>query len=78
MPKFIEVVEGVWLDWNRHERWICCDCSLVHKVEWRNKDGQLQVRMFRENRSTAAYRREHKIEVNVNGSRRHSSGRNRK
>ena len=43
----------------------CCDCGLVHRVELRlvttpNGGKQIQWRMFRDNRATAAVRREMK------------------
>lgn len=73
MPKrkVIQVVEGEWLKWHKYERWVCCDCALVHRVEFRKHGSQIEIRMFRENRSTAAYRRAHGIELK-NATRRHS------
>jgi hypothetical protein len=77
MPKrhVVDVIEGKWLPWAKKERWICCDCSLVHDVEYRTHNGQLELRMFRSNRSTAAFRREHDIKV-TNGN--HRNGRSGK
>ena len=60
---YIQVVEGEWLAWNKKERRMCCDCHLVHSVEYRQKKGDLEVRMYRDNRATAANRRVNKITV---------------
>lgn len=35
----------------------CCSCSLVHEVDFRIVDGQLEVRMKRHERATKAARR---------------------
>ena len=35
----------------------CCDCHLVHRVDFRVYRGRAQFRVFRANRSTAAMRR---------------------
>jgi hypothetical protein len=69
--KVIDIARGEWTVWRKRERWVCCDCSLVHEVEYRKRDGRLEVRMFRNDRSTAAYRRANGIKV-TNGNRRNS------
>jgi hypothetical protein len=38
----------------------CCDCGLVHKMDFRIFGGRAQFRVFRDNRATAAVRREDK------------------
>lgn len=58
-----QIFEGEWTEFNRNDRLQCCDCLLIHSLEWRVRNGKLQVKMFRENRSTAAYRREQGIKV---------------
>jgi hypothetical protein len=35
----------------------CCDCGLVHNLDFRVEDGRAQFRVFRNNRSTAMVRR---------------------
>lgn len=35
----------------------CCDCGLVHKMDFRISRGRVQFRVFRDNRATAAIRR---------------------
>lgn len=80
MPKrnVTDVIEGEWYEWNRHERWVCCDCSLVHSVDYRWKDDKLEIRMYRRNRSTAAYRRGRGIKVVCKDGNNRNSGRNNK
>jgi len=66
MPRKVkQVFEGEWLEWKRHERWLCCDCFLTHTVEVRKRNKKLEVRMFRNNRSTGQYRRGAGIKVMV-------------
>ena len=54
-PGTYDVADGEWIDPPTQE--MCCDCGLVHSVEWRHKDGRLQVRYTRNNRATANARR---------------------
>jgi hypothetical protein len=35
----------------------CCDCGLVHTINFRIKDKRVQFQVFRNNRSTAMVRR---------------------
>jgi hypothetical protein len=35
----------------------CCDCGLVHTMDFRVVDGRAQFRVFRNNRATAQVRR---------------------
>lgn len=35
----------------------CCDCDLVHKMDFRIYKGRIQFRVFRDNRATGACRR---------------------
>jgi len=35
----------------------CCDCGLVHKLDFRVRKGKIEFRVFRDNRATAAMRR---------------------
>lgn len=40
-------------------RLACCDCGLVHNIDFRiNDEGEIEVRFERNNRATAARRRE--------------------
>ena len=48
-------------DWiqpvRRGYRMACCDCLLVHELDFRIKHGRVQFRARRNNRSTSALRR---------------------
>lgn len=35
----------------------CCDCGLVHRMDFRIHKGRAQFRAWRDNRTTANYRR---------------------
>jgi hypothetical protein len=61
--KFAQVFTDEWIPWRKREYFECCDCSLVHKMEVRIKNGQLEARFYRDNRMTAQRRRALKIEV---------------
>jgi len=57
--KYYHVTDGEWLTvaW-RDNRDQCCDCGLIHKVNYRvNKDGQLEVQVFRDGKATGGARR---------------------
>lgn len=43
----------------------CCDCGLVHKINFRVFKGRAQFAVFRDNRATAAVRRANNICVNL-------------
>jgi hypothetical protein len=53
-----------WSKWvlpvRRGYRFGCCDCGLVHEIDFRHVDGRIQYRVKRDNRATAALRREAK------------------
>ena len=57
----IEDGEDNFTDWfaPKMDGWkmACCDCGLVHDVEFRVVDGEVQMRAKRNARSTAARRR---------------------
>ena len=56
------VEDGKWIRVPaRGHKNACCDCDLVHAVDYRiAKDGALEVRFRRDNRATAALRRKKK------------------
>jgi len=39
----------------------CCDCDLVHRLDFRVENDRAQFRCFRDNRATAAARRKRKV-----------------
>ena len=42
-----------------HKGWKmkCCDCGLVHRVDFRRKGHDIEIRFFRDNRATGQVRR---------------------
>jgi hypothetical protein len=52
-----------WFDAGRGFRLSCCGCHLVHDLEFRIKGDKIEVRIFRNERATAAMRRPHKRRV---------------
>jgi hypothetical protein len=55
---YLTVEENVWVrPFRRGYRWCCCDCGLVHVVDFTVKRGVLTFRVRRHNRATAAVRR---------------------
>lgn len=55
-----QVVDGEWITPSRLHKMACCDCGLVHKLEFRIVKGQVTFRAWRDKRATAAKRR-HKL-----------------
>jgi hypothetical protein len=54
----IEEGQAVDLDWRHKDYKIaCCDCGLVHRFRFTVVRGKLRIRAWRDNRSTAAFRR---------------------
>jgi hypothetical protein len=50
--------DGDWIQPRRHGyRLMCCDCGLVHVVNFRLKAGRIQFQAFRHPGATAASRR---------------------
>ena len=41
----------------------CCDCGLVHQIDFRIVDGRVQFRVRRDNRATGQVRRHRNISV---------------
>ncbi len=41
----------------------CCDCRLIHKIDFRIVDGKVQLKARRLNRSTAQSRRHHGVSI---------------
>lgn len=53
-----EAEDGEWIlpvaNGHRHQ---CCDCGLVHKVDYRIVDGKVEFRSTRDGRATGQVRR---------------------
>jgi hypothetical protein len=60
-------VDGGWSRWvqpiRRSYKFCCCDCGLVHNMDFRVRKGRAQFRASRNNRSTAQVRRHMKKET---------------
>ena len=51
--KYPELDAGEWIEPKRHGYLLrCCDCSLVHRIDFRVRRGRAQFRVFRENVQT--------------------------
>lgn len=56
---------GEWVQpIRRGYKMACCDCGLVHRLDFRVVNGRVQFRVFRDNRATAAKRREERKRSN--------------
>ena len=69
MPKkqkytFVQIEDGKWYRMSGYTHTECCDCALVHKEEYRIKDGHLEWRAWRDDERTEERRNELKIKVN--------------
>lgn len=52
-----------WTDWintNNNLRLACCDCRLSHDIEFDLREGQVYIRVRRNNHSTGQFRRKWK------------------
>lgn len=59
--KYTQVYDGEWIQPTRYGyKLACCDCGLVHIVNFRTKNGKIQLQPSRDRRATAAKRREGK------------------
>lgn len=64
MAAYEEPAEGEWVQpVTKGYKMCCCDCGLVHTMDFRVRDGRVQFRVFRNNRSTAMVRRHRNITV---------------
>ncbi len=55
---YYQVTDGEWVRVvKRKFRDQCCDCGLIHVVDFRERDNALEVRSTRDNRATASSRR---------------------
>lgn len=58
--KYSKVKDGEWVESVVEEgyKMACCDCGLVHKVDFKIEDNRVWIKMNRDYRATAAVRRE--------------------
>ena len=65
MAKYLAVQAGEWIQpIRRGYKMSCCDCGLVHVLNFRLRKGRIQLQAFRDNRATGQKRRHIKEEVN--------------
>ncbi len=58
MAKFFKPQPGQWVEpILKGYKLMCCDCGLVHTMDFRVSGKRVQFRVFRNNRSTALARR---------------------
>jgi hypothetical protein len=56
--------DGEWFEPRGNYKQSCCDCGLVHAMQFRvNKNGRIEFRAFRDRRATAAKRRHMKAVI---------------
>jgi hypothetical protein len=60
--KWIQLKDGEWIRPHKQGHADqCCDCGLVHDMEFKIVDGEIRFRAFRNKRKTAAARRAFKF-----------------
>ena len=58
MSIYEEPAEGAWVEpIRRGYKLACCDCGLVHRIDFRQRGSHLEFRVYRDNRATAMMRR---------------------
>lgn len=54
-------------EWHKpvHDGYItaCCDCGLVHRIDFKTRDGQVQMRVMRDDKATAGERATRNITI---------------
>ena len=59
-----KIIEGEWVEPIKKDYQMeCCDCGLVHKMDFKVMKKQVYFRCHRDNRATAQTRRREKIKV---------------
>lgn len=57
MTEYYKPEEGEWVEPTRKgHKMACCDCGLVHTMDFRILNGKIQFRAYRDNRATAGIR----------------------
>jgi hypothetical protein len=58
MSRYASVASGQWVQpIRRGYKMACCDCGLVHVVDFRIRHGRIQLRAVRDARATGQVRR---------------------
>lgn len=65
MPKYptVQINDGSWYALGDYDRQVCCDCGLVHKLEYKLEKGRIFERVRVDAKATAAERKKHGITV---------------
>jgi hypothetical protein len=64
MSAYTKPKPGEWVQPVEHGyKMACCDCGLVHKIDFRVENGRVQFRVVRDNRATGQIRRHQNITV---------------
>jgi len=64
MARYPDIKAGQWVEVSPKYKICCCDCGLVHDLEFRIINGEVQMRAFRDNRSSSALRRYRNFKFN--------------
>jgi len=65
--KYTQVTNGEWFEPSpqRGHRMRRCDCGLVHVMNFRVKNGKVQIQPRRDNRATTASRKRRGISIHI-------------
>jgi len=67
MSKYITITEkngwSKWIQLERKNKFACCDCGLIHRMNFRLKEGYIEFKIGRDRKATAAVRRWRKIKI---------------
>jgi hypothetical protein len=56
--EYVVVKDGEWIEpVMKNYKLACCDCGLIHKVDFRIRKGHIQFRAIRDRRATGQRRR---------------------
>ena len=57
-PEYYHVTDGEWIRVpKRGYKEQCCDCGLIHRLNFRIVDGKIEIQAFRDARATNGARR---------------------
>lgn len=57
MSDYEDVESGIWTKCTKAFDLACCDCSLVHRIQWRIIDGILELKFRRNGPATGGLRK---------------------
>lgn len=59
----VQIIDGQWYALGGYDRQVCCDCGLVHRLEYKLEKGRIFERVRVDAKATAAERDKHGIKV---------------